>query len=103
MSAEVKLEGQRVGPKKDIRVLDIRLDSTLRWQAHMRSVEAKAAHMVNALRTITGSTWGCSLETSKQVYETTVRPAITYRASVWHTPEGVKGHRKGISAKLQKI
>ena len=69
----------------------------------MRSVEAKAAHIVNALRTITRSTWGCSLETSKQVYETIVRSAITYRASVWHTPERVKGYQKGISAKLQKI
>ena len=37
------------------------------------------------------------------MYETAVRPAITYAASVWHTPEGVKGHRKGIGAKLQKI
>jgi len=103
MSAEVKLEGQRVGPKRDIRVLSVRLDSKLRWQAHMRSVEAKAVHIVNALRTITGSTWGCSLEAGKQVYETAVRPAITYAASVWHTPEGVKGYQKGISAKLQKI
>ena len=66
----------------------------------MRSVKAKAAHMVNALRTITESTWGCLLETGKQVYETIVRPAITYGASVWHTLERVKGYRKGISAKL---
>ena len=66
----------------------------------MRSVEAKAVHMVNALRTITGSTWGCSLEAGKQVYETAVRPAITNAASVWHTLEGVKGYRKGIRAKL---
>jgi len=103
MSAEVRLEGQSVGPKTDIRILGVRLDSALRWQAHMRAVEAKAVHLVNALRTITGSTWGCSLEAGKQVYETAVRPAITYAASVWHAPEGVKGHRKGIRAKLQKI
>ena len=66
----------------------------------MRAVEAKAVHLVNALRTITGSTWGYSLEAGKQVYETAVRPAITYAASVWHASEGVKGHRKGIRAKL---
>ena len=56
MSAEVRLEGQSVGPKTDIRILSVRLDSALRWQAHMRAVEAKAVHMVNALCTITGST-----------------------------------------------
>ena len=82
MSAEARLEGQSVGPKTDIRILSVRLDSALRWQAHMRAVEAKAVHMVNVLRTITGSTWGCSLEAGKPVYETAVRPAITYAASV---------------------
>jgi hypothetical protein len=43
------------------------------------------------------------LETGREVYKTAVRPAITYGASVWHTPEGVQGHRKGISKKLQTI
>ena len=56
MSAEVKSEGQRVGPKIDIRILDVRLDSALRWQAYLRAVEAKTVYMGNALRTITGST-----------------------------------------------
>ena len=58
----------------------------------MRVVEAKVVHLVNALRTITESTWGCSLEAGKQVYETAVRSAITYAVSVWHASEGVKGH-----------
>jgi len=56
MSAEVKLEGQRVGPKTDIRILGVRLDSALRWQAHLRAVEAKTVYIRNALYTITGST-----------------------------------------------
>ena len=103
MTAEIKLGDQKIGPKSDIRILGVRLDSALRWQAHMRAVEAKSVHMINALRTITGSTWGSSLETSKQVYKTAIRPAITYAASTWHIPQGVKGHRKGIGAKLQKI
>ncbi|KAF7502045.1 hypothetical protein GJ744_008305 [Endocarpon pusillum] len=64
MKAEVKLDGQEIGSKEDIRILGVRLDSTLRWQAHLRAIEAKSVHMVNALRTITGSTWGSSLETA---------------------------------------
>jgi len=56
MSAEVRLEGQSVGPKIDIRILSVRLDSALKWQAYIRAVEAKAVYIVNALRTITGST-----------------------------------------------
>jgi hypothetical protein len=56
MSAEVRLEGQSVGPKTDIRILDVQLDSTLRWQTHICAVEAKAVHIVNTLYTIIGST-----------------------------------------------
>jgi Reverse transcriptase (RNA-dependent DNA polymerase) len=82
ISTEVRLEGQSVGLKTDICILGVRLDSTLRWQAHIRAVEAKAVHIVNALYIIIGSTWGCSLEAGKQVYETIVHPAITYTASV---------------------
>ncbi len=103
MSAEIKLGDQSIGPKSDIRILGVRLDSALRWQAHMRAIKAKSVHIISALRMITGSTWGSSLETSKEVYKTAIRPAITYAASIWHTPHGVKGHRKGIGVKLQKI
>jgi hypothetical protein len=52
MNAEVRLKGQKVGLKKDIRILSVRLDLSLRWQAHMRSVEAKSVHLVNAFYTI---------------------------------------------------
>ena len=100
MSAEVRLEGQNVGPKTDIRILSVRLDSALRWQAYMRAVEAKVVHLINTLYMIIGSTRGYSLEAGKQVYETAVRSAITYAASVWHALERVKGHRKRIRAKL---
>jgi hypothetical protein len=82
MSAEVRLEGQSVGPKIDIRILGVQLDSALRWQAYMRIVEAKAVYIINALHMITGSTWGCSLEAGKQMYKTIVHPAIIYTASV---------------------
>jgi hypothetical protein len=82
MSVKVRLEGQSVGPKTDICILSVRLDSALRWQAYMRVVEAKAVYMINTLYMIIGSTWGCSLEAGKQVYKTIVHPAITYIASV---------------------
>jgi hypothetical protein len=103
MKAGLKLEEQEIGPKSNVRILEVQLDSILRWQPHLQAVEAKSVHLVNSLRTITGSTWGCSLETGREIYKTAVRPAITYGASVWHTPEGVQGHCKGISKKLQTI
>lgn len=103
MRAGLNLEGQEICPKEDVRILGVQMDTTLRWQPHLRAIEAKSVHLVNALRTITGSTWGASLDAGKQVYQTVVRPAITYGASVWHTPREVKGHRMKVSKKLQTL
>jgi hypothetical protein len=46
---EVRLEEQSVGPKIDIRILDIQLDSALRRQTYIYIVEAKAVYIINTL------------------------------------------------------
>jgi hypothetical protein len=50
------LEGQSVGPKTDICILSVQLDSTLRWQAYIHVVEAKVVYIVNTLYIIIEST-----------------------------------------------
>ena len=44
-----------------------------------------------------------SLQAGKKVFETAIRPALTYGCSTWYTPAGVKGHQKGIAKKLHSI
>jgi hypothetical protein len=68
MKVTLDLDGQWVSPKGDIRVLEVQLDLTLRWQPHIRATEAKSVHLVDALRTITGSKWGSFLQTGREVY-----------------------------------
>ena len=78
----LRLEGQQISPKSDIRVLGVQLDSKLRWKPHLRAIEAKLVYLVNALRTITGSIWGLIIKTGVAVYKIIVRPALMYRASL---------------------
>jgi hypothetical protein len=33
------------------------------------------------------STWGASFTRARLLYNSTVRPVITYKAAAWHTPE----------------
>lgn len=103
MDAGVALAGHQVSPKTDIRVQGIQLDSKLRWAPHMRHVEAKLVIRQKALQTITGSTWGPSMAAGKHIYSAVARPVLSHGAAVWYTPEGVKGHRKGLNAKLRSI
>ncbi len=105
MLAEINISssGHRVKPKTDVRVLGVQLDPALRWKPHLRAVEARAVHHLNALKTLTGSTWGASLETGLRVYSAAIRPALLYGCSTWYSPENTPGYRKGVARELQAI
>jgi hypothetical protein len=51
------------------------------------------------------STWRASLPQARQVYLSVVRPALVYRAAIWHTSakDPRKAKTKGLAAKLQPI
>jgi hypothetical protein len=81
LNASLNIGDHTISSESDIKILKIRLDTALRWKPHFRAVEAQTSHQVNALKTITGSTWGASFETKYKVYCAAVRPAITYECS----------------------
>jgi hypothetical protein len=103
MNTGIEIEGQRIVPSPDIRILGIRLDSALRWKAHLRAVEAKATRTLNAFSSLTGSTWGMSQAAGRKLYVAIARPIITYGASIWYTPASIKGHRKIVDNKLKAL
>jgi len=103
MKVGVELAGHQVDSKSDIRVLGVQLDSKLRWAAHMHHVEAKLVIRQKAMQTITGSTWGPSVAAGRQIYSAVARPLLSHGAAIWYMPQGVKGHRKGLNAKLRSV
>jgi hypothetical protein len=56
LQASVYLEGTEKQPSADIRVLDIWLDTKLRWIAHAREAQRKANAQTGALTRIAAST-----------------------------------------------
>jgi hypothetical protein len=71
-------------PTQDVRVLGIWLDPKLKWTAHGKVLESRAAKQIGALTRIAASTWGAAFGRSRQVYSSVVRPLLSYGASVWH-------------------
>jgi hypothetical protein len=98
-----RCNGKQIRPASDIRVLGVRIDTALKWQAHLRTIEARATRMINAIKSLTGSTWGFAQRAGVTVYTSMIRPAITYGASAWYAPEGITGARKGVVNKLKAI
>jgi hypothetical protein len=103
MEASVAINDKEIKPSSSVRILGVRIDSALKWQAQLKAVDAHATRMLTALKSITASTWGTSATAALRVYTTMVRPAVTYGASIWYTPPGVQGTRKGTAKKLQAI
>jgi ribonuclease HI len=103
MKATLRIDNATLEPKSEIRVLGVQLDPSLRWKPHLRAVEARAVHHLNALKTITGSTWGSSLEAGLKVYTTASIPSLLNGCGTWYSPQGTPEHRKGVAAKLQAI
>ena len=88
--------------KQDIRILRIQIDIKLRWGAHLCKVKAKNATQMLAMTRLGASTWGATFAKARQIYCMVVRPALTYRASVWHT-RGPSGKLAGKERRLETL
>lgn len=99
----VQIQGRVIRPAEAIRVLGVHIDAKLRWKHHLRAVESQATRILGAFQSISGSTWGASLQACRQLYMAVARPAITYGAHAWHTPDGCQGAQKGVVKKLRAI
>jgi exonuclease III len=103
MSAKIKIAGTEIAPSKEVKILGVRADAQLKWQAQIRAVEAQAARLLSAAQALTGSIWGASQDATLKVYKTMVRPALTYGGNTWFTPTHLKGARKGVVKRLKAI
>jgi hypothetical protein len=89
---------------QDVRILDVWVDTKLRWNTHWRKIKENSTTQIRALARTTASTWGASFLRARQVYSAVVRPSLAYGAAVWHFPtKGPNGKAQGMAAKLAGI
>ena len=103
LKASLQIGETKISPASKLKLLEVYLDSRLSGKAHVRAVQDKASVLVAAFKTISESIWGASVQQCKQMYCQTIRPALTYGAVAWFTPEDALGIRKGTVKKLQTI
>lgn len=75
-----------IQPKEHVKYLGVWLDQQLDFNTHRRKLLAKANGSLEALRGITGWTWGASLATMRKVYRAVVIPQMLYGLSAWYCP-----------------
>ena len=103
MKAALCVTDTEIPSKDEVCILRVILDPALRWNAQLQTVEVKAVQQLNALRSLTGSTWGSSIKVMRRVYTAIIRPTLTFRCNAWYTPSGIPDHRKRFMNKLQVI
>ena len=62
--------------------LGIVLDARLSWSAHAEAVKTRCMKRLNAMRAISGSSWGASKSNLLQVYRATIRSVLDYGCEV---------------------
>ena len=80
---KLTLGGRELEYSKEVKYLGIILDSKLSFKQHIIEKCKKATRLMFAAKNAIGKIWGPSLENMKWMYESMVRPIITYGAIVW--------------------
>lgn len=73
-------------PVQQAKYLGIWLDKTLFFDKHRVYTMTKANSSLEALRGVTGSTWGVSLPGMRKIYQAVVVPQLLYGLSAWFCP-----------------
>jgi ribonuclease HI len=89
----VKMPGNEpviVQPSEQAKYLGIWLDKQLSFNVHRKKLLAKAAGSLEALRGISGSTWGASLMSMRKLYQAVIVPQALWGISAWYCPAARK-------------
>ncbi|KAJ5963981.1 uncharacterized protein N7479_003857 [Penicillium vulpinum] len=91
-------------PTDTAKYLGVWLDKHPNFTIHRKKMVAKGAGSLEALRGISGSTWGSSLIAMRKVYQAVIIPQILWGLSAWYCPAArPKGDLEKLTNELTKI
>ncbi|KAJ6003542.1 hypothetical protein N7522_006234 [Penicillium canescens] len=82
--------GAPIQPSEHAKYLGIWLDKQLKLDIHRKKLLAKAAGSLEALRGISGSTWGASLMSMRKLYQAVIVLQALWGISAWFCPAARK-------------
>lgn len=75
-----------IQPTESAKYPGIWLDKQLNFNIHRKKLAAKANGSLEALRGMTGSTWGAPLMPKRMVYQAVIVPQMLYGIATWFCP-----------------
>ena len=81
----ITLDGTNLTYVEEVKYLGITLDAKMTFKHHIDNKIKQAKKYLFAIRSSIGSTWGPAPDKMIWIWETVIRPAITYGSLVWAT------------------
>jgi ribonuclease HI len=85
----IQHQNTTIQPTESARYLGIWLDKTLSFSTHRTKIINRANSSLEALRSISGSTWGASLTAMRKIYRAVVVPQLLYGVAAWFNPRQI--------------
>lgn len=95
-----------IAPTTHARYLGVILDSELNSMEHLEHIRSRVLKSIQALRSISGSTWGVTREQMITLFKSIIIPQLTFACSTWwiiHPIRGRKTHQKKIITVLNQL
>jgi hypothetical protein len=86
--------------KTNIRVLELQIDTKLKWDSHVRKIQKKMIKQSMTLIKISVLIWEIIFSKSRVVYIFVIRSIMIYVSSIWHI---IKKKRTNINEKLTML
>ncbi|KAG8242788.1 hypothetical protein J6590_108761 [Homalodisca vitripennis] len=77
------LEGISINQSKEVKYLVLILDQKLTWNSHIENRISKATMALGACKRLFRFKWGLKPKMIYWIYETIIKPMVTYAALVW--------------------
>ena len=90
MQAMINLEKMQLILKINIRILELQIDTKLKWEFHVKKIQDKMTNQTLALTKLIASTWRVTFNKIKHIYKAMIRSDIIYKSMTWHKFKNIK-------------
>jgi hypothetical protein len=85
----------------DIRVLDVQIDTRLKWDSHVRKIQEKMTKQIMIFTKLSIFIWKAIFRKTRMLYIFVVRSILTYDVFVWHMLKNKKSRMINKLAVIQ--
>jgi hypothetical protein len=84
MTITIKIDSNTIQSRIDIRILDVQIDTRLKWDSHVRKIQEKMTKQIMILTKLSIFIWKATFRKIRMLYIFVVRSIFTYDVFVWH-------------------